>query len=176
MVSGLFQRTMSRVFPGCTRMIKAVGRGFAMAGLAMSVAVTALAVPQAAVARPSVTVEVNHSTRLALRGAAASVIVGNPAIADVTVIDARTVYVMGRGLGSTTISVLDANGRAVWEGLVAVSPARSAGVVSVYRGRTRTDMQCGGGCTPMTPTGPNASGSSNSGTLPPPMPQAPTMP
>lgn len=176
MVSGLFQGAFGRVSPGCMMIVRGAGRGFGLAIVAMSLAVGAFADSGAAAARPAVSVEVNHSARLALRGAAASVIVGNPAIADVTVVDARTVYVMGRGLGSTTISVLDANGRAVWEGLVAVSPARSAGVVTVYRGRNRTDMQCGGGCTPITPSDSQSSGTSGSGALTPPPPQAPTMP
>jgi hypothetical protein len=175
MVSGLFHSTFGRFFPGFSQTIKGAGHRFGLAALALSLSTIAFSMPTSAVARPAVSVEVNHSTRLALRGAAASVIVGNPAIADVTVIDARTVYVMGRGPGSTTISVLDANGRPVWEGLVAVNPARNAGMVTVYRGRARTDMQCSGGCTPIAPAA--SQGATNpSGTAVPPPLQTPVQP
>ena len=57
---------------------------------------SALAGSAAAQSGP-ISVEIDHSTRVQLGGAAGSVIVGNPQIADVTVVDANTLFVTGMG-------------------------------------------------------------------------------
>ena len=108
----------------------------------------AILVPGTALAqsRP-LKVEVDHVARLDLRGAAASVIVGNPQIADVTVVDAHTLYVSGRDYGVTEIVVLDAAGRNIYQGQVVVSGA-SAGAVRVWRGAAVTNMACAASCAP----------------------------
>ena len=108
----------------------------------------AIVTPGAALAqsRP-LSVEVDHVTRLNLRGSAASVIVGNPEIADVTVVDAHTLYVSGRDYGVTEIVVLDAAGRSIYQGQVVVSAA-SAGAVRVWRGAQVTNMACSASCAP----------------------------
>ena len=54
------------------------------------------AAPALAQSRP-LSVEIDHTARLNLRGAAASVVVGNPQIADVTVVDEHTLFISGRG-------------------------------------------------------------------------------
>jgi Flp pilus assembly secretin CpaC len=90
-------------------------------------------------------VPIDQSTRLNVTGSAASVLIGNPAIADVTVIDSHTLYVLGRGYGATDIVVLDRDGRALFTGDLVVGSA-DAGRVSVYRGPARTDMACAPGC------------------------------
>ena len=93
----------------------------------------------------SLTVPIDHSMRLSVTGSAASVVVGNPQVADVTVVDSHTLFVSGRGYGETDIVVLDGAGRTVYSNEVLVgSPAN--GRVSVYRGAARTDMACAPGC------------------------------
>ena len=42
-------------------------------------------------------VPLDHTVKLNISGAAASVVVGNPAVADVHVVDSHTVFVAGRG-------------------------------------------------------------------------------
>jgi Flp pilus assembly secretin CpaC len=98
-----------------------------------------------AAAADTLTVPIDHSTRLSVRGAAASVVVGNPQVADVTVVDSHTVFVSGRGYGETDVIVLDAAGRTLYAGEVMVA-AVSGGQVSVYRGAARTDMACAPNC------------------------------
>lgn len=117
-------------------------RRIAAALLALAV----LAPASAAVAqnRP-LSVEVDHVTRLNLNGSAASVIVGNPQIADVTVVDAHTLFVSGRAYGVTEIVVLDGAGRSIYQGEVVVS-APSAGQVRVWRGASLTNMACSATC------------------------------
>jgi Flp pilus assembly secretin CpaC len=88
-------------------------------------------------------VAVDHSSRLPVHGAA-SVVLGNPGVADVTVVDTNTVYVLGRNVGATDIVVLDRAGRTVYSGAILVG--RSGSEVAVYRGVDRTDFTCVDGC------------------------------
>jgi hypothetical protein len=73
------------------------------------------------------------------------VVVGNPQVADVTVVDSHTVFVSGRGYGQTDVVVLDSLGRTLYAGDVFVG-GQSGGRVSVWRGGERTDMACAPGC------------------------------
>lgn len=117
-----------------------------IAAALLALAVLAPAPAALAQSRP-LSVEVDHVTRLNLSGSAASVIVGNPLIADVTVVDAHTLFVSGRSYGVTEVVVLDAAGRSIYQGEVVVS-APSAGQVRVWRGATVTDMACSATCAP----------------------------
>lgn len=112
----------------------------------------------------SLVVPIDHSTRLTVGGAAASVLVGNPEVADVTVVDSHTLFVLGRGYGETDVVVLDAFGATLFSGEVIVA-APSSGRVSVYRGGERTDHACAPGCqvSVRSPTNPSAGGTVASG-------------
>jgi Flp pilus assembly secretin CpaC len=111
-------------------------------------ALTALGTASPALAQSrGLSVEVDHIARLNLTGSASSVIVGNPQIADVTVVDAQTLYVSGRAAGVTEIAVLDGLGRTIYQGQVVVS-APSSGQVRVWRGSSVTHMACGATCSP----------------------------
>jgi len=109
-------------------------------------------------------VPIDHSTRVAVRGQAASVVVGNPQVADVTVVDSHTLFVSGRGYGQTDVVVLDHAGRTLYSGDVLVASAEG-GRVSVYRGAERTDMACAPACAVSTrsPTAPSKGGEASSG-------------
>ncbi len=96
-------------------------------------------------AADALVVPIDHSTRLSVAGSAASVVVGNPQVADVTVVDTHTLFVSGRGYGETDIVVLDGLGRTIYSGEVTVG-AINSGRVSVYRGGARTDMACAPNC------------------------------
>jgi Flp pilus assembly secretin CpaC len=103
----------------------------------------------------SLNVEIDRSSRINLRGQAASVIVGNPAIADVTVVDANTLFVTGKGYGVTEVVAVDALGRTLYQGEVIVTGG-SSGSVRVWRGAQATEMACAASCSPSVR---NASGS-----------------
>lgn len=92
-------------------------------------------------------VEVDHATRVQLRAPASSVIVANPRIADVTVVDANTLFITGKGYGVTEVIAVDALGRPLFQSQVVVS-AGSAGSVRVWRGAQATEMACGSSCSP----------------------------
>ena len=83
------------------------------------------------VASESVTVAIDQSAPLSLPAGAQKVMIGNPAIADINVLDARTAVLLGRSFGATNVLVLDARGRTLMERQVVVS-SPDANRVSVY--------------------------------------------
>lgn len=92
-------------------------------------------------------VEIDRSARVGLAGSAASVIVGNPAIADVTVVDANTLFVTGKGYGVTEVIAVDGVGRTLFQGEIVVTGG-STGSVRVWRGAQATEMACAASCAP----------------------------
>ena len=111
-------------------------------------AVLALAAPGAALAQSAaMNLAVDTSQRVAVRGAISSIIVANPQIADATVVDANTMFVTGKGYGSTQITAVDAIGRVLFESRIVVT-AGQAGAVRVWRGAQVTEMACAASCSP----------------------------
>ena len=106
----------------------------------------AAALPGAAKAQ-ALNVEIDQSARIQLRGQAGSVIVGNPQIADVTVVDANTLFVTGKGYGVTEVVVVDGVGRTLFQSQVVVAGG-DAGRVRVWRGAQVTEMACAASCAP----------------------------
>jgi Flp pilus assembly secretin CpaC len=94
----------------------------------------------------SLNVEIDQAQRVQLRGPAGSVIVGNPAIADVTVVDADTLYITGKGFGVTEVVAVDTIGRTVFQSQVVVSDGAGSGRVRIWRGGQSTEMACGASC------------------------------
>ena len=121
----------------------AVGAVSALAALSAAVAVQAQSRP--------LNVEIDHATRVQLRAPAGSVIVANPRIADVTVVDANTLFITGKGYGVTDIVAVDALGRPLFQSQVVVS-AGSTGSVRVWRGAQATEMTCAASCAPSVRT------------------------
>ena len=103
----------------------------------------------------SLNVEIDRSARVALTGSAASVIVGNPAIADVTVVDANTLFVTGKGYGVTEVIAVDGVGRTIFQGEIVVTGG-STGSVRVWRGAQATEMACAASCAPSIRNGAGA--------------------
>jgi Flp pilus assembly secretin CpaC len=99
----------------------------------------------AAAASGPLAVHMDQSVAISLRGQAQSVVVGNPAIADVTVVDARTLLVLGKGFGVTNLVVMDRNGRVLFNREIVVS-AGDAGRVSVWRGANSSNYACSPRC------------------------------
>lgn len=70
-----------------------------------------------------------------------TVYVGNPAIADVTVIDARHVFVLGRAFGGTNLIALGNDGRQVATSHITVY-GRGGSTVTVQRGTNAVTYAC----------------------------------
>jgi len=125
---------------------------------ALAAAVAALCAPAVVAAQSaSLNVEIDQARRVQLRGPAGSVIVGNPQIADVTVVDSNTLYITGKGYGVTEVVAVDAIGRTVFQSQVVVTAGDGGGRVRVWRGATATEMACASSCSPSVrgSSGPN---------------------
>lgn len=97
-----------------------------------------------------VPVRIDQATRVSLSAPARDVFIGNPSVADVTVIDGRNLLVMGKAYGVTNIVVLDARGRTILDRQIVVS-ASDEGRISFYRGPDVYNYACAPRCerTPM---------------------------
>ena len=67
--------------------------------------------------------------------------VGNPVIADVTIIDNRHAFLQGKSFGSTNLVALDASGRQIANRHVVVAGG-GAGMVTLQRGASQTTYTC----------------------------------
>jgi Flp pilus assembly secretin CpaC len=82
-----------------------------------------------------------------LPSTATTVIIGNPAIADVTMLkNGAGVVVTGKGYGRTNLIALDAQGNLIDEEQIHVEPTRS--VLVVQRGDQRQSYSCDPVCMP----------------------------
>lgn len=100
----------------------------------------------------SVTVNVNMARILRINSPASTVIIGNPAIADVTIQDAQTLVLTGKNYGQTNLIILDAVGNPVADTLVNVVQ-QDAGLVTMYMGNARSTLACNPVCQPTLSVG-----------------------
>jgi Flp pilus assembly secretin CpaC len=111
-------------------------------GLTATLALTAiLPVVPAANADTGIHVVMNQARILKLARPADTVVVGDPAIADAVVKDARTVVLTGKGFGITNIVILDADGAAIVDDQVMVSRS-VANTTRVYRRAFVQTLSC----------------------------------
>ena len=103
-------------------------------------------------AEPVLDVAVDHARVLKIGRPAATIIIGNPAIVDVTVNDAETLVLTGRSFGLTNLVVLDAKGDAIIDERVAVTAEEDL-TVRVYRQADRTTYACTPQCQPTLAVG-----------------------
>ena len=71
----------------------------------------------------------------------ATLYIGNPTIADVTMIDKRHGFIQGKAFGTTNIIALDGNGREISNRRVVVAGGSSA-VVTLQKGSQQTTYAC----------------------------------
>lgn len=114
--------------------------------LAIAACAGAQAAPQRAQS-DAVIVVVDHAKVVRLPEKAQTVVVGNPAIADVSVQRNGVMIVTGKSFGETNLIALDANGTLLAESLVRVGKASDA-VLTVQRGMDRESYACNPYCQP----------------------------
>jgi Flp pilus assembly secretin CpaC len=134
----------------CSLEVDAMTRSISPARLVAALAAAAVVLsPAIGTAQSgSLNVGIDQAQRVQLRGPAGSVIVGNPAIADVTVVDSNTLYITGKGYGVTEIVAVDTIGRTVFQSQVIVTDGAGSGRVRVWRGGQATEMACAASCSP----------------------------
>ncbi len=140
----------SRSRPGSAWTMTALAAGFGTMMLAAGLS-PAGAAPQPTKAE-SVIVMVDHAKVVRLPEKAQTVIVGNPAIADVAVQKNGVMIVTGKSFGVTNLIALDASGTLLAESLVRVG-ADSDSMLTVQRGLERESYSCTPVCQPTAALG-----------------------
>lgn len=96
--------------------------------------------------RQPINVTVDRAKVLRLSEPAETVIIGNPAIVDVTLQDSRTMVLTAKGYGTTNLIVLNAEGLPLADEVVQTQRA-SATIARVYRGTQQYSYSCTPECT-----------------------------
>jgi Pilus formation protein N terminal region len=98
--------------------------------------------PLAALAEPNtVAVNVDQAKLVKLPSRVATIVVGNPMIADVTLQPGGVVVVTGKGYGATNFIAMDRSGEILVDRLIQVA-GPSEQLVTVYRGVERETYSC----------------------------------
>lgn len=117
-------------------------------------AVKAAAAPQSREPREPIVVTMDRAKVMRIPVPADTIIVGNPAIADVSVRDRQTLVLTGRMAGVTNLVVLDKKGDPIADEIVSVEVAET-GIVFVQRGASRSSYACTPNCAVTIRTGDN---------------------
>jgi Flp pilus assembly secretin CpaC len=110
----------------------------------IALALLAATLPGAAMAQ-ALSVTIDQAQRITISRPAKDVIVGNPALVDVAILDEHHLLLTGKAYGLTNLVVTDALGREILQRQMVVS-APEANRVSVYRGSEVTSYACAGKC------------------------------
>jgi Flp pilus assembly secretin CpaC len=86
---------------------------------------------------------------------AATVIIGNPSIADATVEDERTLVLTGRSFGVTNLIILDIEGNPIVDQTLVVK-GHETNTVRIYRRSSRETLACAPVCEPTLTIGDDA--------------------
>jgi Flp pilus assembly secretin CpaC len=93
-------------------------------------------------------VAAGQAARISLSAPARDIVVGDPNVADVSLINERTLVVLGKKVGATTVLAFDARGQALADRQIVVSDIPAGGVV-VQRGGLTATYACGASCSPV---------------------------
>jgi hypothetical protein len=134
----------ARMRPECSMWFKSL-RGRSRASvIGLSLATAVLLRPAALLAEVTsdpISVNVDQAKLIKLPGHIATIVVGNPLIADVTLQPGGLVVVTGKGYGATNVIAMDRAGTILVDRLIQVE-GPSDRVVTVYRGVERESYSC----------------------------------
>lgn len=120
-------------------------------GLALSVGVIGAAHAQKA-GSETIVVTLDRATILSLPQNATTIIIGNPSVADVTMIKKTNQMVLtAKGFGQTNMIALDSEGKSVGESNIRVVENKSN--IVVQRGMERESWDCSPRCNPTVSLG-----------------------
>lgn len=100
------------------------------------------ATASAAIAGQAMSVPLDEVRVVSFAKPVSTLYVGNPVIADITIIDSRHAFVQGKAFGATNIVALDANGRAVANQEIVVAGKGGGTTVTLQRGSQQTTFAC----------------------------------
>ena len=108
--------------------------------LAAAILLGAATAPAEVISEP-ISVNVDQAKLVSLPGPIATIVVGNPLIADVTLQPGGLVVVTGKGYGATNMIAMDRAGSIMVDRVIQVE-GPSDQVVTVYRGLERESYSC----------------------------------
>jgi len=127
-------------------------RALIAAALIAAAAPAGAAGKHAVVKDDAVALALDEVHTLTFRAPVATVYVGNPAIADVTMIDSRHAFVQGKDFGRTNVVALNRDNVQVFNTHITVTGNDGGGTVTLNRGAQRVTLSCAGGRCEPTPT------------------------
>jgi len=93
-------------------------------------------------------IDLNKTQILRLPAPAGSVVIGNPAIADITVHSPHMILVVGRGFGETNLVILDRQGQTMVDADVQVTALTPSNGVRLFKATSRESYSCAPYCQP----------------------------
>jgi hypothetical protein len=140
MMSAVFGRRSRRLDPGRR------GRCW---GLLFATLLATTVFGMAAAQADSLAVAIDSARLLRLPAQVATVVIGNPLIADASLQRGGVLVITGKGYGTTNLMALDRDGRIVLDKTVQVKgPSHHNDLVVVYRGMDRESYSCAPQCEP----------------------------
>ena len=120
--------------------------------LLRSLAIAILLVPASAFAAPAPTggtiaVNIDQAKLIRLPERAATIVVGNPLVADITLQPGGIIIVTGKSYGATNFVAMDRNGEVLVDRIIQVEGPADR-IVTVYRGIERESYSCMPICQP----------------------------
>jgi hypothetical protein len=112
----------------------------------LAVVAVGLWTPSPARADEVVSINVDQAQLLTLPDRVATIVIGNPLIADATVQSGGVLVITGKGFGMTNLLGLDRNGRVLMSRMVEVRGAGTSDIVTVYKGIERESYSCAQNC------------------------------
>jgi Flp pilus assembly secretin CpaC len=91
-------------------------------------------------------VRIDQARIMRLPDKVATIIIGNPLIADVALQAGGILVVTGKGYGATNMLALDRSGKVIMDKSVQVLSPQGAGLVTVYKGVERESYSCSPEC------------------------------
>lgn len=94
------------------------------------------------------TISAGQAARITLSAPARDLVVGDPTVADISLVNDRTVVVLAKKVGATSVLAFDARGQALADRQIVVSDVPAGGVV-VQRGGASVTYACSANCSPL---------------------------
>ena len=94
----------------------------------------------------TVTVSVDEAHILKMPDRVATIVIGNPLVADATLQSGGILVVTGKGFGSTNLLALDRAGKVVMDRTIQVLGPSGSDIVVVYKGVERESYSCAPDC------------------------------
>jgi Flp pilus assembly secretin CpaC len=123
-----------------------VGRCRPRFGFWLSAASTLMLIASMPAKADTVTINVDQAHVLQLPDRVATIVIGNPLIADATLQSGGVLVVTGKGYGATNLLALDRGGKVLMSKTVQVLGAGTEDMVTVYRGVERETYSCASEC------------------------------